>query len=136
MDTVSPNKRSEIMGRVRSKDTKPEMFVRRLIYGMGYRYRLHIRELPGRPDIVFRKKRKVIFVHGCFWHKHNCKKGKRMPKSRVDFWRDKLMKNKKRDMSNQKKLSKLCWKYIVIWECELQNIEKLKLKTRDFLDEG
>ena len=84
-DTVTPDKRSEIMGRIHSKDTGPELFVRKLVYRMGYRYRLHKRDLPSKPDMVFKSRRKVIFIHGCFWHGHDCGMG-RIPKSRVDFW--------------------------------------------------
>src|SRR6266699_3209467 len=101
MDTLTPVERSERMSRVRAKDTAPEITVRRAVHGLGYRYRLHARDLPGHPDLVFRKRHKVIFIHGCFWHRHeNCKLS-RLPKSRLEFWRPKLESNRQRDSRNQ-----------------------------------
>ncbi|MGA3372841.1 MAG: very short patch repair endonuclease [Terracidiphilus sp.] len=100
MDTIPPSKRSEVMARVRSKDSRPELLIRRLVFAMGYRYRLHARDLPGCPDLVFRSRQKVIFVHGCFWHPHeNCALA-RMPKSRPEFWGPKLEGNRQRDAKN------------------------------------
>lgn len=113
------------MGLVKSKDTKPEIAVRRLIHHMGYRYRLHARDLPGSPDIVFRKKKKVIFVHGCFWHLHKNCKLTRTPKTRTDFWQKKLRENALRDVRNQKLLADAGWDIMVIWECELAGKVKL-----------
>jgi DNA mismatch endonuclease (patch repair protein) len=97
MDTLTPSERSERMSRVRSKDTKPEILVRRLVHGMGYRYKLHARSLPGSPDLVFPTLRKIIFIHGCFWHRHGTCKNTRWPKSKLKFWRPKLEENRRRD---------------------------------------
>jgi DNA mismatch endonuclease (patch repair protein) len=135
VDKLTPKKRSENMRKIRSKDTKPEMIVRRLVHGMGYRYRLH-GKLPGKPDLVFSKKKKAIFVHGCFWHQHNDKNCKitRVPKSNLDFWIPKLEKTKKRDAENQSRLEDLGWKFLVIWECQISNAETLSKRLKKFLD--
>ncbi len=101
MDTLTPEQRSERMSRVRNKDTKPEMRVRRLVHALGYRYRLHDSRLPGRPDLVFKSRHKVIFVHGCFWHRHDRCELCRMPKSRLQFWKPKLKANRERDLFTQ-----------------------------------
>lgn len=122
------------MGRVRSKNSRPELAVRKLVFGMGYRYRLHAGELPGRPDLVFRPRRKVIFVHGCFWHRHSGCALARMPKSRVEFWGPKLEGNRKRDDRNKRALACGGWKVLTIWECELDKAERLKKVIRRFLD--
>lgn len=138
VDTLSPKQRSERMSRVRGKDTKPEMLVRKLVHGMGYRYRLHRRDLPGIPDLVFAKKKKVIFIHGCFWHRHgdpNCKLA-RLPKSRLDFWVPKLERNRQRDAENQAKFESNGWKILIVWECEVGYKEHLKNKILAFLKEG
>ena len=134
MDIIPPSERSEIMSRVRAKDTRPEMLVRRLVFAEGYRYRLHDRKLPGCPDLVFRGRAKVIFVHGCFWHRHEACALARMPKSRLDFWEPKLEANKERDARNKKLLTKEGWKVLTIWECELKDAERLKQTIRRFLD--
>ena len=136
MDNLSPEERSAIMARVRSKDSKPEMVVRRLVHGLGYRFRLHVGGLPGRPDLVFRKRAKVIFVHGCFWHRHgsSCALA-RLPKSRLEFWLPKLEENKQRDQRNKRALEKAGWKVLTVWECELKDVEHLKGVLEDFLDE-
>jgi DNA mismatch endonuclease, patch repair protein len=110
------------MGLVRGADTKPEMAVRRLVHGMGYRYRLHVTGLPGRPDIVFPSRGKIIFVHGCFWHRHSnpgCNLA-RLPKSRLDFWRTKLEQNRKRDVVAMRRLKSGGWKVLIIWECQIK----------------
>jgi DNA mismatch endonuclease, patch repair protein len=134
VDTIPPSERSEIMSRVRSKNSRPEMLVRRLVFSEGYRYRLHDRKLPGCPDLVFRGRAKIIFVHGCFWHRHeNCALA-RMPKSRLDFWEPKLTANKERDARNKKLLAKEGWKVLTIWECQLKDTERLKQTIRRFLD--
>lgn len=122
------------MSRVRSRDTAPEMLVRRLTHAMGYRYRLHAKELPGRPDLVFRPRRKVIFVHGCFWHRHFGCSLARMPKSRTDFWAPKLEANRQRDLNVERALREANWAVLTIWECELGDIDRLKKKIREFLD--
>lgn len=133
-DTLTPRERSERMSRVRSTDTKPEMRVRRLVHGLGYRYRLHVRELPGTPDLVFPSRRAVIFVHGCFWHRHeNCALA-RLPKSRLDFWRKKLESNTTRDAAQQERLRELGWRVLVVWECQLGDTAKLTDTIRHFLD--
>ncbi len=133
-DTLTPRERSERMSRVRSTDTKPEMRVRRLVHGLGYRYRLHVRELPGTPDLVFPSRRAVIFVHGCFWHRHeNCALA-RLPKSRLDFWRKKLESNTTRDAAQQERLRELGWRVLVVWECQLGDTTKLTDTIRHFLD--
>ena len=134
MDIIPPSERSEIMSRVRAKDTRPEMLVRRLVFAEGYRYRLHDRKLPGCPDLVFRGRAKVIFVHGCFWHRHEACALARMPKSRLDFWEPKLTANKERDMRNRKLLAKEGWKVLTIWECQLKDTERMKRTIRRFLD--
>jgi len=108
-----------MMAAVRSKDTAPEMVVRRLLHSLGYRFRLHRRDLPGKPDIVFPGRKKVIFVHGCFWHQHEECRGSHLPKSNTEYWTPKLLRNKARDASNLAKLKSAGWKCIVLWECEL-----------------
>src|SRR4051794_28993549 len=119
MDPLTPEQRSAVMSRVRCKDTRPEMIVRRLVHGLGYRYRLHPSDLPGKPDLVFRRSRKVLFIHGCFWHLHeNCPLC-RPPKSRLEFWRPKLETNKERDRVVAARLHELGWSVMTIWECEL-----------------
>lgn len=136
VDTLTPAERSERMGRVRGKNTKPEMVVRRLVHGMGYRYRLHDRDLPGCPDLVFPRFRKALFVHGCFWHRHTapaCKLA-RLPKSRLDFWRPKLEGNRRRDEENQAALLIRGWRFMVIWECEIKAIHDLGSKIQSFLE--
>lgn len=122
------------MSRVRGKDTKPEMMVRRLVHSMGYRYRLHSDKLPGRPDMVFAGRRKVIFVHGCFWHRHggDCPLT-RMPKSRLDFWEPKLEKNRVRDQEKQRRLREMGWDYLIVWECQLRDLDKVAERVRGFL---
>ena len=122
------------MSRVRSKNTEPEMQVRRLVHRMGYRYRLHQVDLPGKPDLVFRKHKSVIFVNGCFWHRHSdssCKLA-RMPKSNLDYWKPKLEANKLRDKMNIKKLRLQGWKILVIWECQIKNIKIIDKQIRKF----
>ena len=133
IDPLSPEARSAQMRRVRSKDTGPELVVRRLVHSMGYRFRLHSKTLPGHPDLVFAGRRKVIFVHGCFWHRHEGCPRCRMPKSRVDFWRPKLEGNQKRDQANQLRLRELGWDYLVIWECQLKDVAALAARIREFL---
>ena len=134
MDSLSPAERSDIMARVRSKNSRPELLVRKLVFALGYRYRLHAKDLPGHPDLVFRKRRKVIFVHGCFWHRHAACALARLPKSRLDFWVPKLEGNKQRDQRNQKALNKEGWKVLTIWECQLKKLERLESTLRRFLD--
>jgi len=134
MDNVTPTRRSEIMGRVRARDTKPEMIVRRAVHAMGYRYRLHAKDLPGKPDLVFRSRKKVLFVHGCFWHRHPGCALARLPKSRQDFWTPKLNANRQRDVKSERSLKDAGWGVLTIWECELDGTDKLKNKIKEFLD--
>lgn len=133
-DTVDRETRSLIMSRVRGKDTAPEMLVRRLVFSLGYRYRLHDARLPGKPDLVFAGRRKVIFVHGCFWHRHDGCDLARLPKSRAEFWTRKLTGNKERDGRNQTALRKLGWRILVVWECGLGDQAALRRRIVRFLD--
>lgn len=135
-DTLTPKARSERMGRVRSENTGPEKAVRRLVYRLGYRFRLHPRDLAGKPDLVFKGLRKIIFVHGCFWHRHSKRSCTyaRLPKSRVDFWLPKLEANRVRDGRHLKALRTAGWKVLVVWECELRHIEHLENKLQRFLE--
>ncbi|WP_318556388.1 very short patch repair endonuclease [Geobacter anodireducens] len=126
IDIWEKSKRSAVMARIRSKDTKPEMVVRTLVFSMGFRYRLHNPNLPGKPDLAFTRKKKAIFVHGCFWHLHEGCKISKLPKSNEGYWHPKLEKNRARDLSNQAKLHELGWDYLVIWECEIKNLDDLK----------
>ena len=121
------------MQSVKSRNTGPELIVRRLLHGMGYRYRLHRKDLPGRPDIALISRRKTIFVHGCFWHGHGCPKG-RLPKSRLEYWKKKLDENKKRDRTKQEQLRSLGWRVLVIWQCETRDMDVLALRIQDFVE--
>lgn len=122
------------MARVRGKNTQPELIVRKLLFAAGYRYRLHVRTLPGSPDLTFPGRKKVIFVHGCFWHLHaNCNRS-RMPKSRVEFWSEKLNANKTRDARISDALIRSGWKVLVIWECELDDLVALEERLKTFLE--
>ena len=129
-DPLTPQERSKRMSLVRSKDTKPELRVRRLVHSLGYRYRLQARDLSGRPDLVLRSRRKVIFVHGCFWHQHNCQMGNRIPKTRVSFWREKLKGNEKRDAAIMRQLRNDGWAVLVIWECQTKPSRMHSLTSR------
>ena len=120
MDKFTAQKRSSIMSSVRSKNTKPEMYVRSTLHNNGLRFRLHRKDLPGSPDIVLTKFKTVIFVNGCFWHGHNCPKGRR-PASNLDFWNEKLDQNLRRDEENYTSLREMGWRVVVIWECEIVN---------------
>lgn len=134
MDRVDSQKRSEIMSKVQQKDTAPEMVVRCLVHSLGYRYRLHSKQLPGKPDLVFSGRKKVIFVHGCFWHGHDgCTKG-RPPKSRQEYWLPKLKANKERDARVVEELKTLGWRCLVVWQCEVKNLEMLKMNIIEFLE--
>ena len=123
VDHVSPEVRSRIMASVRSKGTKPEMAVRRALHRLGYRYRLHRKDLPGRPDLVFVSRRKALFVNGCFWHMHlGCAKA-RLPETNRDFWSAKLERNRQRDSENEATLRDLGWEVLTVWQCELQDLD-------------
>lgn len=134
VDSVSAVRRSEIMARVKGRHTSPEMSVRRMLHAAGYRYRLHARKLAGRPDLVFAARRKVIFVNGCFWHRHRDCSLARLPKSRVEFWTQKLEGNRARDERNIEALEDLGWQVLTVWECELRDPEALMERMRTFLD--
>jgi DNA mismatch endonuclease (patch repair protein) len=122
------------MRRIPSKGTKPEMYVRRFVHGKGYRYRLHVPYLPGKPDLVFPRLQKVIFVHGCFWHLHKaCREG-RIPDSRRDYWGPKLMRNVERDREHIAALRKLGWSPLVVWECETKDLERIEKRLIQFLN--
>ena len=135
MDVHSPDQRSFNMSRIKGKNTKPEMIVRQWLWRNGLRYRLHRNDLPGKPDIVFTGRKKVIFVNGCFWHKHNCKYFK-WPKSNTEFWRQKIEGNVRRDADNFTALTAKEWGYMVIWECEIKekNLEPLWERIKEFLN--
>jgi len=134
MDSFDPRMRSEIMRRVRSHSTAPEMAVRRLLHSLGYRYRLHALDLPGKPDIVFRRRKKVVQVHGCFWHQHpGCSRGERTPASNKTYWEEKLRRNRKRDARNLRALSDLGWEAVVVWECETKDAGELVNRLIRFL---
>jgi DNA mismatch endonuclease (patch repair protein) len=131
--TIDPQ-RSAIMRAVKSKDTVPEMQIRRFVHNLGYRYRLHRGDIPGSPDLTLSRLKCVIFVHGCFWHGHNCQRGKRLPKTNVAYWHTKIEGNTKRDQRNLLALESLGWKPLVIWECELgQNTYRTQRKLAQFL---
>jgi DNA mismatch endonuclease (patch repair protein) len=133
-DPLSSEQRSERMSRVRGKDTKPELKIRRLVWSLGYRYRLHSKKLPGRPDLVFPSRKKVIFIHGCFWHQHeNCRQY-RMPRSKLDFWLPKLEGNKKRDAVNLQKLCETGWHSLIVWECQIKDEKEIAKRIIDFLE--
>ncbi|MBB3318954.1 DNA mismatch endonuclease (patch repair protein) [Rhizobium sp. BK181] len=134
--TETPEHRSWTMSRVRGKDTAPEMRVRRLLHSLGYRYRLHAKDLPGKPDIVFRGRKKAVFIHGCFWHRHDdptCKLA-RLPKSNLDFWVPKLERNVERDRIAYETLQGIGWHVFVVWECQLKNPAALQKELITFLD--
>ncbi len=134
-DNLTPEQRKHTMASVHSRDTKPEMRVRRFIHGMGYRYRLHRKDLPGNPDLVFPCRRKIVFVHGCFWHGHACRAGKKRPKTNQNYWTRKLARNRERDLENQALLGEAGWDVMVIWECELKEIEALRTRITGFLED-
>ncbi|NCC24260.1 MAG: DNA mismatch endonuclease Vsr [Deltaproteobacteria bacterium] len=133
MDVFSRAKRSQIMSRVGGKNTKPEIAVRSLLHSLGYRFRLHRKDLPGKPDITLPKYKKVIFVHGCFWHGHeDCPRAKR-PSTNEEFWREKLDKNIERDKETVTALKELGWDVLTVWTCEVKDTNKLKTKLLSFL---
>lgn len=136
MDTLTKEQRSERMSRIRGSDTKPELLVRKALHALGYRYRLHDKKLPGKPDLSFPGRRKVIFVHGCFWHMHEGCLLARMPKSRLDFWRPKFEGNRARDAGKLEQLRVLGWDVMVVWECELRDMDLLLMRLEAFLNEN
>ena len=135
-DKLTPERRTENMRRIKSKGMKPEMLVRSLVHALGYRYRLHRAGLPGKPDLVFPSRRKVVFVHGCFWHGHDdpaCVDGQRQPKSNLGYWLPKLARNKARDADNAAALTALGWQVMTVWECETRKSAGLEQRIRVFL---
>jgi DNA mismatch endonuclease, patch repair protein len=124
---------TERMQRIRKTNTKPELIVRRMVHAMGYRYRLHDRKLPGNPDIVLPRHRKVILVHGCFWHRHNCPDGQKLPRSKPEYWGPKLERNRQRDEANVAQLLKSGWEVLIVWECEVLRNSCLEPRLSHFL---
>jgi len=133
MGTRTPEQRRHIMQSVKSKNTGPEMALRRMLHAKGYRYRLHRKDLPGRPDIVFASKRKAIIVHGCFWHGHQCSKGK-LPKSKLNYWLPKIEQNKARDARNVANLEVAGWQVLVVWQCEIVDEQELWPRLQEFVE--
>ena len=134
MDTLTPLERSARMRLVKSRDTKPELELRRIVWGLGYRYRKNRRDVTGRPDMAFVGRRRAIFLHGCFWHRHDCGSGRRAPKSRTDFWHAKFERNVQRDALVLAELKTAGWRALVIWECELADHSRVERRIRTFLD--
>lgn len=124
---------TERMRRIRKKNSKPELIVRRIVHGMGFRYRLHGTKLPGTPDIVLPRHRKVILVHGCFWHRHDCPDGTKLPRSKPEYWGPKLERNRRRDAVNVGRLRKMGWDVLVVWECEMSDEQELARRLMRFL---
>jgi DNA mismatch endonuclease (patch repair protein) len=135
-DVHTPEQRSRNMAAIKGADTKPEMLVRRALYGLGYRYRLHRKDLPGKPDIVLPKLRTVIFVHGCFWHSHDCRWGRVIPKTRAEFWTEKRGGTVTRDDRKARALEELGWRVLTIWECDTRDPEGLPLLLQTMLGQG
>ena len=132
-DSLSPARRSHNMRQIRAKDTAPELIVRRIVHAMGFRYRLHVAKLPGKPDLVFAKMGKIIEVRGCFWHQHKGCIDSHIPKSRIDYWVPKLRRNQERDRQNLKTLNALGYRVLAVWECETCKEKELKIKINKFL---
>lgn len=133
-DVFNAEKRSAVMARVQGKDTKPEMRVRRLLTRLGARYRLHRKDLPGSPDIVLPGRKLAIFVHGCFWHGHDCKRGARAPKANADYWQAKISRNRARDITSHEALQATGWRVETLWECELKDEAALRERLSALLD--
>ena len=132
-DHLNIEARSALMSRIGGRNTNPELVVRSLVHALGYRYRLHVRSLPGTPDLVFSSRRKIIFVNGCFWHGHEGCTRSKLPKTNVSFWAKKIVANCERDRKNCTKLKELGWKILVIWECEIRDRERLEKNLVSFL---
>lgn len=132
MDKITPSERSALMGRIRSKNTRPEMTVRSILHQLGYRFRLHRRDLPGCPDIVLPKYRKIVLVQGCFWHGHECSLGSK-PKSNEGYWSTKIRANRDRDARNIDSLVRQGWSVLEVWECEIRRLTGLSEKLQAFL---
>lgn len=134
VDHLTPSKRSLCMSHIRGKDTLPEMTVRSILHELGYRFRLHRRDLPGTPDLVFPSRRKVIFVHGCYWHRHRCRRGRSMPTTNAAFWAEKFSKTLLTDRRNIAALKRKGWRVFILWECEVRPSSPWLQKVRDFFD--
>lgn len=134
MDTLTPEQRSERMSRVRSRDTKPELKLRMLVWRLGHRYRKNKASIVGKPDLAFVGRKRAIFLHGCFWHRHDCASGRREPRSRLDFWRRKFKRNVERDAEVREQLTAAGWRSLVVWECELRDPLGVQDRIREFLD--
>jgi len=132
-DVLTPEQRSFNMSRIRSRDTRPEMIVRSIVHGMGFRYRLHKKDLPGKPDLVLVRHRKIIDVHGCFFHMHDCPYGRVKPATNAEFWQNKRQSNKGRDRRNVELLKKDGWQVLIVWECQTKNPNALEKTLIDFL---
>lgn len=132
-DVLTAEQRHRCMSRIRGKDTAPEKCVRRMIHGMGFRYRLHAAGLPGKPDLVLPRLRKVVFVHGCFWHMHRCRLGRVRPATNAGFWKAKREGNRQRDTRTRRALRRAGWQVLTVWECELRDVDRLARKLRAFL---
>lgn len=133
-DVLTPAQRSFNMSRIRNRDTRPEMIVRSIVHGLGYRYRLHKSDLPGKPDVVLVRHRKIIDVHGCFFHMHKCRYGRVVPATNARFWKAKRLSNVERDRRNLGVLKREGWRVMIVWECETKNGEKLAKRIRKFLE--
>ena len=133
-DVHTPEQRRRNMSAIKGKDTKPEMVVRKLVHGMGFRYRLHRKDLPGKPDLVFPRLRKVILIHGCYWHIHDCRYGRVVPKTNAEFWQTKRQSNVVRDQKNLADLAEAGWEVLVLWECEIRHPNDLVERIRTFLE--
>lgn len=135
MDNINVERRSENMRRIRSKDTKPELIVRNLVRSLGFTgYRIHRKDILGKPDLAWVGRKLAIYVNGCFWHGHNCKEGSRIPKSRADYWTSKIERNRLRDFEQQATLESQGWRVLLIWECELKNINAVETRVQQFLN--
>jgi DNA mismatch endonuclease (patch repair protein) len=132
-DNLTPERRSENMRKIRAKDTSPEKAVRSMVYNMGFRYRLHVAKLPGKPDLVFRRVKKIIEIRGCFWHRHKNCIDSHIPKSNRSYWGHKLKANARRDMQNEIKLRTMGWRVLTLWACELSDEQRVRKKLKAFL---
>lgn len=136
LDNLDPLRRSENMRRIRSKDTKPELVVRKLVRSLGFTgYRIHRKDIPGKPDLAWIGRKLAIYVHGCFWHGHDCKEGIRKPKSRVDYWLSKIERNRQRDHEQHASLKSQGWRVLVVWDCELKNGDAIGARVKRFFKE-
>jgi DNA mismatch endonuclease (patch repair protein) len=133
-DVLTPEQRWRNMAAIKGKNTKPEMIVRQLVHSLSYRYRLHRKDLPGKPDLVFPSRRKVIEVYGCYWHMHDCQYGRVVPKTNAEFWQTKRLSNVTRDKRNAEELARQNWRVLIIWECEIKDADKLQECITQFLD--